>query len=245
MKTPALALTLLAAAAATTAQSVDDVVSRYLEARGGLARLRSVQSLRLSGRMHLADIEAPFVLELKRPARMRTEFTVNGQKGVQAYDGRTAWSVSPLPGEPARRMEPEEAREARVQADVDLSPLVDSEAKGYTVRLQGREALSGGETWKLLVTGGGGPDRTLYLDTRTHFVVRAEEKRDLDGETVDFVTEFGDYRTVDGLVYPHRIDVAPKGRPEERQRLEIESVEVNPPLDDARFSMPAPPPPTR
>jgi len=237
-KTTLVVLAVLASSGPLAAQSVDDVVSRYIQARGGLSRLHAVQALRLTGRMTLPDVDAPFVLELKRGSKMRTEFTIEGRKGIQAYDGRSGWSVAPLPGEPPRPLDPGTEREARAQADVDLSPLVDSGAKGFTVELVGREKLSGGETWKLVVRGGGQPDRTLYVDLRSHLVVRTEETRDLDGEDVVFVTEIGDYRTVEGLVYPHRIDVGPKGHPEERQRLAIETVEVNPPLDDSRFSMP-------
>ena len=61
------------------------------------------------------------------------------------------------------------------------------------------------------------------------------------GREAEFVTEISDYRSVDGLVFPHRIDVGPKGSPE-RQRLAIQRVETNPPLDDARFAMPGPGP---
>jgi len=238
VKTVLAVLCALASSGVVAAQTVDDVVSRYVQARGGLSRLHAVETLRLTGRMTLPDVDAPFVLELKRGSKMRTEFTIEGRKGIQAYDGQSGWSVAPLPGEPARPLDPDTEREARAQADVDLSPLVDSKAKGFTVELLGRETLSGGETWKLLVRGGGQPVRTLYVDVRSHLVVRTEETRDLDGEDVVFATEIGDYRTTDGLVYPHRIDVGPKGHPEQRQRLEIEKVEINPPLDDSLFARP-------
>lgn len=220
------------------AQTVDDVVRRYLEARGGLAKLRAVQSLRLTGTMELPDVRTPFVLELKRPARMRTEFTVEGQTGIRAYDGRTAWAQLPLPGEHPREMRPEDAADAREQADVDLSPLVDAAAKGYTVELEGRDRLPGGDTWKLVVRAKDRPPRTIHLDARTHLVVQTSDRRRVEGEEVEFVTEVGDYRSVEGLVFPHRIDVGPRASAE-RQRLVIDRIEVNPPLDDARFSMPA------
>ena len=236
--TVALTLGLALAASGARAQTVDDVVRRYLEARGGLTKLRAVQTLRLSGTMEMPGAPAiPFRLELKRPAKMRTEFTVEGQKGVRAYDGREAWSRAPLPGELAKPMAPEDAAEARAQADVDLSPLVDAQAKGYTVELVGRDRLPGGETFKLVVRGGDAPPRTLQLDTRSHLVVRTEEVRTVEGQPVDFVTEVGDYRSEGGLTFPHRIELGPKGSAE-RQRLLIDTVEVNPPLDDARFSMP-------
>jgi hypothetical protein len=228
---------LLALAAPAPAQTVDDVVRRYLEARGGLARLHAVQSLRLTGTMELPDVSAPFVLELKRPNKMRTEFTVEGQTGIRAWDGRTAWERLPLPGERPRPMGPEDAAEARAEADVDLSPLVDAAAKGYTIELVGRDRLPGGDTWKLVVRGRDDPPRTMHLDSRSHLVVQTLDRRLVDGREVEFLTEVGDYRSVNDLLFPHRIEVGPKGS-SERQRLVIRKVEINPPLDDARFAMP-------
>src|SRR5262245_24421092 len=149
----AAALALSCAASLASGQTVDDIVRSYLEARGGAARLRAVQSLRFTGSMEVGDIKAPFTLELARPSKMRTEFVVQGQTGVRAYDGQHAWARVPLPGEPPRLMSPEEAADARAQADVDMSPLVDAAAKGFTIELVGRDRLPSGDTWKLLVRG--------------------------------------------------------------------------------------------
>ena len=82
------------------------------------------------------------------------------------------------------------------------------------------------------------PARTLHIDAKTHLVVQTVDTRSVEGREVEFVTEVGDYRSVNGLVFPHRIEVGPKGSPE-RQSLVIERIEVNPPLDPARFAMPA------
>ena len=72
----------------------------------------------------------------------------------------------------------------------------------------------------------------------SHLVVQTVDSRRVDGQPVDLVTEVSDYRPVGGLMFPHRIEVGPKGKPE-RQRLLIQHVEINPPLDAARFTMPA------
>jgi len=175
------------------AETVDQVLARYLQARGGSDRIHAVQTLRLTGRMSLPDVEAPLVLELKRPNRMRTEFLFQGRTGVRVYDGQKAWMILPVPGlDQAQAMSPEEARDAREQADIDLSPLVDPAAKGYLVDLLGREAgLGGKETWKIRVRAREGQARTMYLDARTFLVVRIEESRTLDGKEEEFVTTVG------------------------------------------------------
>ena len=223
------------------AETVDQVLARYLQARGGSERIHAVQTLRLTGRMTLPDVEAPLVLELKRPNRMRTEFVFQGRTAVRDYDGQKAWMVLPVPGlDQAQAMSPEEARDAREQADIDLSPLVDPEAKGYAVDLLGREAgLGGKEAWKLRVRAREGQARTMYLDAKTCLVVRIEESRTLDGKEEEFVTTVGDYRTVAGLVFPYAIEVGPK-KGGEPQKFRFDRIEVNVPLDDSRFVMPAP-----
>jgi hypothetical protein len=134
-------------------------------------------------------------------------------------------------------MSPEEAADARAQADVDMSPLVDAAAKGYTIELVGRDRLPSGETWKLLVRGRESPPRTLHIDARSHLVVQTIDTRTDEGQPTEFVTEISDYRSVGGLMFPHRIEVGPKGKPE-RQRLQIERVEINPALEASLFAMP-------
>lgn len=229
---------LLLAASAAPAQTVDDVVRRYLQARGGIEKLHAVQTLRLTGTMEIPGVPpAPFVMELKRPRRMRTEFTVEGRTGVRAYDGTAGWAQLPLPGEPPRPMSPEDSAEARDQADVDLSPLVDAAAKGFSVELAGKDRIPGGETWHLVVRGAAGSPRAVHLDTKTHLAIASEETRMVEGRPVEFVTNVGDYRTVQGLAFPFRIEVGPKGALD-RQKLVLAKVEVNPPIDDARFAQP-------
>ena len=134
-------------------------------------------------------------------------------------------------------MSPEDSAEARDQADVDLSPLVDAAAKGFSIELAGKDRIPGGETWRLVVRGAAGPPRTVHLDTKTHLAIASEETRTVEGRPVEFVTNVGDYRTVQGLAFPFRIEVGPKGALD-RQKLVLTRVEVNPPIDDARFAIP-------
>jgi outer membrane lipoprotein-sorting protein len=224
------------------AQTLDQVVARYLAARGGIEKIRAVTTLRLSGRMTLPGVEVPLVLELKRPNRMRTEFTVNGHTGVRAYDGQDAWTILPVPGlDEPQSLSPDEAKEARDQADVDLSPLVDSQAKGFSLELLGREAGIGQESLRLRVRAADGQERTMSLDAKSYLVTRIEEMRKLEGKDQEFETLVGDYRSVSGLLYPFTIEVAPRKGEGGRQKFTFDKIEVNVPLDDSRFTRPAPP----
>ena len=43
-------------------------------------------------------IEAPFTWYWKRPHMLRVEFTLQGQTGIQAFDGTTGWMYMPFMG---------------------------------------------------------------------------------------------------------------------------------------------------
>lgn len=236
---PVLLAVLVGPPAVVGAQTADQVVARYLQARGGAEKIHAVLTLRLTGRMTLPGVEAPLVLELKRPNRMRTEFVFQGKTGVRAYDGRNAWMILPVLGmDQPQPMPPEDAKEAREQADIDLSPLVDPQTKGFSVELLGREKTLGKESFKVQVRSRDGQVRTMYLDTKSNLVTRIEEIRQIEGKDEEFETVVGDYRSVAGLVFPHLIELGPK-RGDDRQKLIFDRIEVNVPLDDARFETPA------
>ncbi|HEY3132174.1 MAG TPA: outer membrane lipoprotein-sorting protein [Acidobacteriota bacterium] len=221
-----------------SAQTVDEIIAKNIQARGGMAKLKSIKTMRMTGRMTVGQgMEAPIVLEQKRPKSMRMEFTIQGMTGIQAYDGKTAWIVMPFQGKKDPELMPSEAvKELEQQADFD-GPLVDYKEKGNQVELIGKESVEGTEAYKLKVTLKGGDVRYFYLDKDSYLEIKAESKRTIRGTEVESESAIGDYKEVEGLMFPHSLEIGAKGRPE-KQKLTIEKIEINPPVDDARFKMP-------
>jgi outer membrane lipoprotein-sorting protein len=234
-------LALGVAASPAGAQTVDELIAKNLEARGGLDKLKAVKTLRLSGKMTMGPgMEAPVILELKRPNSVRMEFTFQGMTGVQAYDGASGWMITPFGGKTdPEPMSPEDARDAEEQSDLD-GPLVDYKSKGHTVELVGKEKVEGSDAYKLKVTLKNGTVNYTYLDADSYLTIREESRRTVRGSEVEVESTIGDYKDVGGgLLMPHSIENGTKGQPQ-KQNILVEKVELNPPLDDARFKMPAP-----
>ena len=72
---PGLLLT-AAFAAPAAAQTVDELIAKSLEARGGLDKLKAVHSIRMTGRMSVGADDLAMVVEMKRPASFRADITV-------------------------------------------------------------------------------------------------------------------------------------------------------------------------
>jgi hypothetical protein len=219
------------------AQTVDEVIGRSFEARGGLERLRAIQAIRVTGRMSMGANQASMVVERKRPVRIRVEITVRGQRAVQAWDGVTAWGISPMGSGQPEVLPAEAASAMAADADVD-GPLVDYQAKGHRVQLLGKEMLEGGDAYKIEVRKKDGAVEVHFLDARSYLTARIEGKRTIRGTLIEGEILLGDYREAGGILWPFSIRSGARGNPE-KQTLTVEKIEVDPVLDDARFRMPS------
>ena len=231
--------------AAVGAETLDSLIARHVEARGGLERLESIRSLRASGRAIAGPgREALVTREVRTAGRARTEFTFQGVTAVYACDGSRCWYVAPLSGVfEAELMTEADTSLAIEHADI-VGPLVNWKAKGHSVELLGKETIDGRETYKLKVTLRGGGVQTNYLDAKTALIVRRETTRTVGDQRFEVETSFSDFRPIGGVVFPHSIKSGAKGRPDfpegrpDSLEIVVEEAELNVPLDDARFEMP-------
>ena len=220
-------------------RAVVQLVARNIEARGGAEAWNDVSSMRMSGQMDLGQgMHVPYVLEQKRPGKMCLEFVFQDETAVQCADGKTGWKVAPFRGRTSP--EPMTAQELRETAD-STDPyglLIDYAARGHEVELLGQEAVKGRVAYKLQVTLPGGAIRWLYLDVESALEVKLEAIRLIAGNEQRIETFFYDWQPADGLLIARRQESRPVGA-KDMNFLTVEKVVVNPPLDDARFAMPA------
>jgi len=220
------------------AQTADDIIGKNNDAKGGLAKQKAVQSVRMTGRATVGPgIEAPIVLELKRPKSLRIDIAIQGMTITQAYDGTVGWMLNPLSGRTDPETVPPEAlRVMEEQADMD-GPLIDYKSKGHTVELLGKEKVEGTDCYKLKVTLKNGDVRTIFIDTESNLEVKVEGRTMIRGTEQMSDTLLGDWKDVGGILMPHSIDTGQPGAPM-RQKFTFDKIELNVPLEDARFSMP-------
>lgn len=221
-----------------SAQTLDEVLAKNLKAKGGLDKIKAVQSIRMTGTITIGPgIEAPLVLEQKRPNMLRMEIVVQGMTIVQAYDGKVGWQLMPLSGRKDPEPLPEDGlKQVQEQADFD-GPLLDPKAKGNTVELLGKEKVEGSDAYKLKVTLKNGDIRYIYLDADQYLEVRVEGKTKVRGTDIEGETSIGDYKEIGGLMLPYASESGQKGSAQ-KQKITFSKIELNVPIDDARFTMP-------
>ncbi|HEY4596871.1 MAG TPA: outer membrane lipoprotein-sorting protein [Thermoanaerobaculia bacterium] len=225
--------------AAVQAQTADEIINKHLQARGGKDKIKAVQSERMTGKLVMGQgMEAPVVMELTRPNKMRMEFTIQGMTGIQAYDGKAGWSVMPFMGktEP-EAMSADDIKQAEDQADMD-GMLVDYKEKGHQVEYVGKEDVEGTPAHKLKVTKKNGDVVNVYIDADSYMEIKQAGKVKVRGQEIEGQSTFGDFKTVDGLIFPFSIEQKAQGAPG-GMTISISKIEVNPTLEASRFAMPA------
>ncbi|RME42747.1 MAG: outer membrane lipoprotein-sorting protein [Deltaproteobacteria bacterium] len=223
----------LTSAVPVLAQTADEIVAKHVAAMGGKERIDAVKTLKLSGKVNVNGMEAPYVLMIKRPSSMRMDTEMQGQKLTQAYDGTNAWMQM---GGRTMQMPPQAAAKMGEQTDL-AGPLVDYESKGHTVELVGKEDVDGKPAFHLKLTKKDGEVSDIYLDAKSYLEVkRVEKRKGMNGAEMEVTTWLGNYEKVGGIPFPHTVKMA--GGPQQVEQ-KFEKIEIDLPLDDALFKMPA------
>jgi outer membrane lipoprotein-sorting protein len=227
--------------APAAAPSLDAIVAKNIQAKGGEAKLKAIQSMRMAGRVSIQGMDLSMLIMTKRPNMMRQEMQFQDKKIVQGFDGATAWIINPLMGsETAQEMTGPQAELAKDQADFD-GPLLDWKGKGHTLELVGTEDVGGAKAHKLKLTKKNGQIQYLFLDADSGIDLKTTVSVPQGATTMTVETEMSDYRPVEGIMMPHALKTSINGMP--TGSIVVEKIELNVPVDEAQFKMPAAPKP--
>ena len=240
-----VALGIVCLTSLASAQTAEELVAKNIQAHGGLEKIKAINTVRMSGKLYVQNFYAAVEVEKKRGGLIRQSFTLQGMTQVQAYDGSSGWQISPFQG----RRDPEgmgedDTRDLVEDADID-GPLVDYQAKGNKVEYLGHATVDGDDAYELKVTLKNGDIINYYLDPDTYLEIKREKQQFIRGSVRESEELLGSYKQVAGVYYPYSIETGVKGDPSQRAVITVEKIEVNVPIEDSQFKMPAMPAPKK
>ncbi len=240
LRTPCIALLFLLPAAAS-AQTADEILAKVFAARGGLYKLRAINSERVSGQISFGDVSGPFVVELKRPLKMHMLLTVQNQTMVRVYDGKSAgWANNPFAGKVnPDPMTQDELKNITEESDFD-GPLVNYKQKGNQIELVGKDKVKDKDVWRLKLTTKNGEVRYYLFDADSFLLLKWEGKRKYEGQEFPVESYFTAYREVGGLKFACEIDSG-SSVVDITQKIKIDKIELNPEINEAEFAKPTTP----
>jgi outer membrane lipoprotein-sorting protein len=225
--------------------TAEQIVERNVAARGGLEAWRKVQTMAWTGHMESADgpvSNMPFMLEQKRPNKTRFEMMAMSQKTLRVFDGAHGWKMRPArDGRPqVQPFSPQEIRFARDEYVID-GPLIDHVGKGNEVTLQGIEEVEGQRAYRLGVRLASGERQEVWIDARSFLDLKfVRTTYSSSGKSGTVTVFYRNYKAIEGLQIPTLLEIG-VGSARVPDRMVIERVALNPPLEERAFSRPGGP----
>ncbi len=179
-----------------------DVIDDYITAIGGKSKIMAVKDISLT-----MEADTPMgALSVKQmymsPDKVKSEIaiggnvmggaTVNGDKGFQSQAGQ--------------KIPMEAAMIATMKEGGNPFSQIDYVKMGYDLKLKGLEAIGDAKCYKIIFEKSDGSKVTEYYDIQTSLLIKSITVNAIAPEgTPPAVSEFGDYKSVEGIMIPHTV----------------------------------------
>lgn len=215
------------------AQSADEILAKHFEAINQ-QKLSTVQTINLKAKMTMMGQELPMTIMQKRPAKMRTEVEIQGQKMMTVINGKEGWMVNPMMGSKEPQQLPQEQLEqATSGTDFFDSELFNYGEKGHSVKKLADERMMGNSMYVLELTHKNGMVFKFYIDKDNYLIQKSRTTVSNMGMDMEVESFHKDYRDVDGIQFPHTLEIHSNGQL--FQTIKLSDIELNKKIEDSLF----------
>jgi hypothetical protein len=236
LATAATVLCLAAPRAAAATDTLDQVIAKHIAARGGADKWSAIRTMVVTGSQTSFSKTAPFTLIRERDAKFHLDSQMGGKKVEIGFDGTSGWWDNHWFQEGAAPIKGADVPVVLRDADF-VNPFFDYRARGHEVKLIGKSEFEGVESIAIEVKRADGMSETWHLDPKTYLEFARESPGSDFGSPMPLRTYYDDFRTVDGVKMPFRIE----SQWYTRERIwNVDKIETNVPVDEKIFLMPPP-----
>ncbi len=213
--------------------AADELLDKYLAAIGGSEALQKITSRVQKGTLTaFGGQHFPAEVYSKAPDKRVSIMHLQGGDSVTAFDGKQGWLS--VPGR-VHMMSVAENDAARIDADLYFPAHLKTLYAKFSV--DPSEKIDGHDTYLVVGRNEGQPPLRLYMDKESGLLLRliryAETALGRNPTQIDYA----DYRDANGVKVPFHWTIA---RPGGRFAIQVEQVQQNVPVDDAKFVAPPP-----
>lgn len=226
---PLFVVALSASSAHAGGTAVDALVDRVLAAHGGREALAKARAYRMEGTVtSVMRGTGATVRTFERPDRLRIVIDYPGRLETRILDKGRGWRSNPdgtLTAADDFLLTSMVLQAARANL-----PWILDERRAELVPLA---PMDGGQLQGLELPLGQGLRLTVYVESGTGRIARSAGVLASPSMTTNFATDYADFRTVDGVLFPFR--EANFAANQSTGETVITKITVNPPLTDADF----------
>jgi len=240
MKKLAVLMFMLTGFISANAQTVDEIINKYVDAMGGKDKLASIKSIYMEGTSVMQNgAEITQKMWKVDGKLMRREISSSMFNMISVVTDKEGWNQSQRTNGNFEPMTSEMV--TNMQSETDCAgPLFNYAAKGHKAELIGKEDVEGTECWKIKLTLKTGRDITYFINPTTFYIDRMATTGGgfgggrgggQGGAPRETKIDYSDYKkTDDGYVFSFKTTIVGMGG-----GLFFEKIEVNKPVDPKAF----------
>jgi len=226
-----IALFLAFCAAPLHAQDAAKILSQYVKAAGGSRTLSKIQTVTLEGTVEAKNggRAGAYTLDVKLPNRYYSELVLDDKNWIEAFNGKSAWhqvangEIATLVGLEGEQLE--------AAARYYNSHLANPKKSKLAVSLIGTSQVRGKDAFELEMSMPSGVKWRVFFDAGSHLIVK--ESATVGGVNQEIL--YDDYRMVDGVQLPHKIELRRNG---DAYSIDVTRAVVNQPVGERIFDFP-------
>ena len=214
------------------AQTADEVIDKYVTALGGKEKILSLKSVKKVGSLNVQGMDVGVTITRVQGVGSRNDISVPGMgEGFQVVNPIKGWDFMPFMGQAS----PEEVSVDKLKSSFSLldiqGSLVNYKEKGSQVEMSGKEKVENAECYKLKLTDKQGVISTLFIDSKSNYLVKSIITAKSSNGDINTELSFGDFKkTEEGYIFPFSEVM-------ERGTIIFTSIETNKPVDEKIFTV--------
>jgi len=214
------------------AQTADEVIDKYVTALGGKEKILSLKSVKKVGSLNVQGMDVGLTVTRVQGVGSRNDISVPGMgEGYQVVNPIKGWDFMPFMGQAS----PEEVSVDKLKSSLSLldiqGSLVNYKEKGSQVEMSGKEKVENAECYKLKLTDKQGVISTLFIDSKSNYLVKSIITAKSSNGDINTELSFGDFKKTDeGYIFPFS-EVMDRGT------IIFTSIETNKPVDEKIFTV--------
>jgi hypothetical protein len=225
-----ITLALVLALVSLHAQTVDEVIDKYINALGGKQKLKALRSIKIVGELHNQGMVMGITTSIINGVGLRTDITVPDLgSGFQILTPTKGWSLMSFSG-PAKPQPLSAEQVTAGQPSIDLQgALLNYKQKGNQVELAGKEMVDSLNCYKLKITFKSGDIKYYFIDDQQFRRVKLLATEIVNGVPTELETLYSDFRrTPQGYLFPY-VQTNKKGT------MHVKLVTINPAIKTSIF----------
>ncbi len=210
----------------------EEIIAKYQEAIGGKEAIQKITSLKTEGNiLDGRGRQSPITINQKAPDFYYNEIKFPQGSFERGYNGKTAWIKSPRGVDEIKGADFD-----AIKLDADFYATLNFD-KDYTdLKLSDVDIIDGDTVYVVVGKSSQYIRNKFFFDTRSGLLLRQiQYDKTLLGE-LQTQTDYKDYRSVNGVLFPFELNVA---NYERNQKINFNDISANIPIDEKIFDMPA------